>query len=155
MPLTLPPPHVSVVIDRDDDALHTHTALAAPHPPSGRTTLHPGPGTTSEAGLAHDTLAALEKPPPLPGRFPGGRQPAWEAAAAWVTALPVTRLPSCAPTASPTRSAPAQAPSSALSWVKPSGSPLRTTPARTGAGWSPAPEPSRTSPAVVVAGRHG
>ncbi|SFT31930.1 hypothetical protein SAMN04487982_1265 [Streptomyces sp. ok210] len=75
------PPSVTVVIDRHDDALHTHTALAAHHPPSGRITLHPGPGTTSETGLAHDLLAALEKPPLLPGRFPGGRQPAWEAAA--------------------------------------------------------------------------
>ncbi|MFG3016189.1 hypothetical protein ACGFZB_38255 [Streptomyces cinerochromogenes] len=39
-----------------------------------------------------ELLAALEKPPLLPGRFPGGRQPAWEAATAWITALPVTRL---------------------------------------------------------------
>ncbi|MFE4653897.1 hypothetical protein [Streptomyces sp. NPDC056707] len=91
MPLAAPPP-VTVVIDRDDDAIHTHIALAAHHPPSGRITLHPGPGTTSETGLAHDLLAALEKPPLLSGRFPGGRQPAWEAATAWITALPVTRL---------------------------------------------------------------
>lgn len=92
MPLAAPPPPVTVVIDRHDDAIHTHTALAAHHPPSGRITLHPGPGTTSETGLAHDLLAALGKPPLLPGRFPGGRQPAWEAATAWITALPVTRL---------------------------------------------------------------
>ncbi|MFD7121473.1 hypothetical protein ACFWAA_31200 [Streptomyces sp. NPDC059922] len=91
MPLAAPRP-VAVVIDRDDDALHTHTALAAHHPPSGRITLHPGPGTTSETGLAHDLLAALGKPPLLPGRFPAGRQPAWEAATAWITALPVSRL---------------------------------------------------------------
>ncbi|WP_448321744.1 hypothetical protein [Streptomyces sp. CO7] len=92
MPPAVPPPSVTVVIDRDDDVIHTHTALAAHHPPFGRITLHPGPGTTSETGLAHDLLAALGKPPLLPGRFPGGRQPAWEAATAWVTALPVTRL---------------------------------------------------------------
>jgi hypothetical protein len=91
MPLATPPP-VTVVIDRHDDAIHTHTALAAHHPPSGRITLHPGPDTTSETGLAHDLLAALGKPPLLPGRFPAGRQPAWEAAAAWMTALPVNRL---------------------------------------------------------------
>ncbi|MEU6611563.1 hypothetical protein ABZ922_42245 [Streptomyces shenzhenensis] len=91
MPLTATPP-VTVVIDRHDDALHTHTVLAAHHPPSGRITLHPGLGTTSETGLAHDLLATLGKPPLLPGRFPGGRQPAWEAATAWITALPVTRL---------------------------------------------------------------
>jgi hypothetical protein len=91
MPPATPPP-VTVVIDRHDDAIHTHTALAAHHPLSGRITLHPGPGTTSETGLAHDLLAALGKPPLLPGRFPGGHQPAWEAAAAWITALPVTRL---------------------------------------------------------------
>ncbi|WP_327311934.1 hypothetical protein [Streptomyces sp. NBC_01235] len=92
MPPAVPPPPVAVVIDPGDDAVHTHTALAAHHPPSGRITLHPGPGTTSETGLAHDLLAALGKPPLLPGRFPAGRQPAWEAATAWITALPVTRL---------------------------------------------------------------
>lgn len=93
MPLSLAAPRsVAVVIDPGDDMIHTHTALAAHHPPSGRITLHPGPGITGESGLAHDLLAALGKPPLLPGRFPGGRQPAWEAAAAWMTALPVTRL---------------------------------------------------------------
>ncbi|MEU1190786.1 hypothetical protein [Streptomyces sp. NPDC005859] len=86
------PPSVAVVLDPGDDAVHTHTALAAHHPPSGRITLHPGPGTTSETGLAHDLLAALGKPPLLQGRFPGGRQPAWQAATAWMAALPVTRL---------------------------------------------------------------
>lgn len=91
MPLAAPPP-IAVVIDPGDDVIHTHTALAAHHPPSGRITLHPGPGTTSETALAHDLLTALGKPPLLPGRFPGGRQPAWEAATAWMTALPVTRL---------------------------------------------------------------
>ncbi|MET8318349.1 hypothetical protein ABZU78_29905, partial [Rhodococcus erythropolis] len=79
-----------MVLDPGDDAVHTHTALAAHHPPSGRITLHPGPGTTSETGLAHDLLAALGKPPLLPGRFPAGRQPAWEAATAWINAQPVT-----------------------------------------------------------------
>ncbi|MEU6709748.1 hypothetical protein [Streptomyces wuyuanensis] len=92
MPPAAPPPTVTVVIDRHDDAIHTHTALAAHHLPSGRITLHPGPGTTSATGLAHDLLAALGKPPLLPGRFPAGRQPAWEAATAWLTALPITRL---------------------------------------------------------------
>ncbi|MEU1790301.1 hypothetical protein ABZ553_31425 [Streptomyces sparsogenes] len=92
MPHTLALPPVTVVIDRGDDAIHAHTALAAHHLPSGRITLHPVPGTTSETGLAHDLLVALGKPPLLPGRFPGGRQPAWEAATAWLTALPVTRL---------------------------------------------------------------
>ncbi|WAP53499.1 hypothetical protein [Streptomyces sp. S465] len=92
MSLAARPSSVTVVIDRDDDAIHIHTALAAHHPPSGRITLHPGPGTTGETGLAHDFLAALGKPSLLPGRFPAGRRPAWEAATAWVTALPVTWL---------------------------------------------------------------
>ncbi|WP_254406841.1 hypothetical protein [Streptomyces sp. GMY02] len=90
--MTATPPPVTVVTARHDDVLHTHTALAAHHVPSGRITLHPGLGTTSETGLAHDLLAALGKPPLLPGGFPAGRQPAWEAATAWITALPVTRL---------------------------------------------------------------
>ncbi|MEU5119155.1 hypothetical protein [Streptomyces asoensis] len=85
-------PPVTLVMDPCDDAVHTHTALAVHHPPSGRVTLHPGPGTTSDTALAHDLLAALGRPPLLPGRFPAGRQPAWEAATAWVMALPVTRL---------------------------------------------------------------
>ncbi|MFE9370608.1 hypothetical protein ACFYM2_12685 [Streptomyces sp. NPDC006711] len=55
--MTATPPPVAVVTDRHDDVLHTHTALAAHHVPSGRITLHPGPGTTSETGLAHDLLA--------------------------------------------------------------------------------------------------
>ncbi|MEU7484857.1 hypothetical protein [Streptomyces sp. NPDC042319] len=83
---------LTLVMDPHDDAAHTHTALAAHHPLSGRITLHPGPGTTSDTALAHDLLAALGRPPLLPGRFPTGRQPAWEAATAWVTALPVSRL---------------------------------------------------------------
>ncbi|MGW4078469.1 hypothetical protein ACWELB_34160 [Streptomyces asiaticus] len=68
--LAAPPPPVTVVIDRHDDAIHTHTALAAHLPPSGRITLLPGPGTTSETGLAHDLLAALGKPRLLPGGLP-------------------------------------------------------------------------------------
>ncbi|MFD4510969.1 hypothetical protein [Streptomyces sp. NPDC058457] len=83
---------MTVVIDPGDDVIHTHTALAAHHVPSGRITLHPGPGTTGETGLAHDLFAALGKPPLLPGRFFAGRQPAGEAATAWMTALPVTWL---------------------------------------------------------------
>ncbi|MFF3257424.1 hypothetical protein ACFYWP_42110 [Actinacidiphila glaucinigra] len=85
-------PAVTLVMDPHDDVTHTRAALAAHHPPSGHLTLHPGPGTTSDTALAHDLLAALGRPPLLPGRFPSGRQPAWEAATAWVTALPVTRL---------------------------------------------------------------
>jgi hypothetical protein len=55
----MPPAPVVVVIVAGDDAVHTHTALAAHHVPSGRITLHPGPGTTSESGLVHGLLAAL------------------------------------------------------------------------------------------------
>ncbi|MET8538438.1 hypothetical protein ABZV67_43850 [Streptomyces sp. NPDC005065] len=83
---------LAVVFDGTDDAAHTHSALAAHDPTAGRVTLHPGPGTTSDTALAHDLLAALGKPPQLFGRFPAGRQPVWEAATAWVHALPVTRL---------------------------------------------------------------
>lgn len=85
-------PPVVLVLDRYDDAAHTHTALAAHDPAGGRITLHPGPGTTSDTALAHDLLAALGKPPLLPGRYPPGRQPAWEAATAWIHAMPATRL---------------------------------------------------------------
>ncbi|MFF0052707.1 hypothetical protein [Streptomyces sp. NPDC005498] len=86
------PPPVVLVLDPYDDAVHTHGALAAHDLPAGRVTLHPGPGTTSDTALAHDLLAALGKPPQMTGRFRSGRQPVWEAATAWIRALPVTRL---------------------------------------------------------------
>jgi hypothetical protein len=87
-----PPPPVAVVMDPYDDIAYTQTALAAHDPAAGRITLHPGPGTTSDTALAHDLLAALGKPPLLPGRFPAGRQPAWEAATAFIDAMPAARL---------------------------------------------------------------
>nr|WSS66309.1 hypothetical protein OG284_36400 [Streptomyces sp. NBC_01177] len=83
---------LAVVLDAADDAAHTHSALAAHDLGAGRVTLHPGPGTSGETALGHDLLAASGKPPQLPGGFPGGRQPVWEAATAWIDALPVTRL---------------------------------------------------------------
>jgi hypothetical protein len=86
------PPPVVLVLDRYDDAAHTHAALAAHDPAAGRITLHPGPGTTSDTALAHDLLAALGKPPLLSGRYPPGRQPAWEAATAWIHVMPAARL---------------------------------------------------------------
>ncbi|MEV0487838.1 hypothetical protein AB0I69_45480 [Streptomyces sp. NPDC050508] len=59
LPPAAPPTPVAVVIGAGGDVIHTHTALAAHHVPSGRITLHPGPGTTGETGLAHGLLAAL------------------------------------------------------------------------------------------------
>ncbi|WP_330334833.1 hypothetical protein OHS33_37190 [Streptomyces sp. NBC_00536] len=91
-PPTTIQPGLAIVFDSGDDAAFTHSALAAHHPPAGRVTLHPGPGTTSDTALAHDLLLALGKPAHIPGRFPHGRPPLWEAAAAWTTALAVTRL---------------------------------------------------------------
>ncbi|MFJ8313501.1 MULTISPECIES: hypothetical protein [unclassified Streptomyces] len=85
-------PSLALVLDCEDDAAFTHTALAAHAPQAGRITLHPGPGTTGDTDLAHDLLLALGKPAHIPGRFPHGRPPLWEAAAAWTTALAVTRL---------------------------------------------------------------
>ncbi|MFJ3966088.1 hypothetical protein [Streptomyces sp. NPDC090036] len=83
---------LAVVLDSGDDAAFTHAALAAHAPQAGRITLHPGPGTTSDTALAHDLLQALGKPAHTPGSFSHGRPPLWEAAAAWTTALTVTRL---------------------------------------------------------------
>ncbi|MFF3343568.1 hypothetical protein [Streptomyces flavidovirens] len=79
-------------MDRHDDAAVTHTVLAAHSPAAGQVTLHPGPGTSSDTALACDLLTALGKPSQLAGRFPGGRQPLWEAAAAWIHAMAITRL---------------------------------------------------------------
>ncbi|MCF3183116.1 hypothetical protein IPZ70_24695 [Streptomyces polychromogenes] len=83
---------LAVVLDAGDDAAFTHSALAAHAPHAGRITLHPAPGTASDTALAGDLLFALGKPAHLPGRFPHGRPPLWEAASAWTTALAVTRL---------------------------------------------------------------
>ncbi|MCM1976495.1 hypothetical protein [Streptomyces sp. G1] len=91
-PPTASRPGLALVFDSGDDAAFTHSALAAHHPAAGRVTLHPGPGTTSDTALAHDLLLALGKPAHIPGRFPHGRPPLWEAASAWTTALAVTRL---------------------------------------------------------------
>ncbi|MFB7468242.1 hypothetical protein ACFCZ1_32995 [Streptomyces sp. NPDC056224] len=85
-------PRLAVVLDCGDDAAFTHAALAAHAPRDGRVTLHPTPGATSETALAADLLLALGKEPHVPGRFPHGRPPLWEAAAAWATARAVTRL---------------------------------------------------------------
>ncbi|TDU73465.1 hypothetical protein EDD91_0005 [Streptomyces sp. KS 21] len=41
-----------VVLDCGDDAAFTHEALTAHAPHAGRITLHPTPGTTSDAALA-------------------------------------------------------------------------------------------------------
>lgn len=88
----MPPPPVTVVLDTEDDAAYVRTALAAHDPAAGRITLHPAPGTAGEVYLAHDLLAALGKPPLLPGRFTPGTDPSWHAVTAWFRALPVTRL---------------------------------------------------------------
>lgn len=84
-------PAVTVLLDPYDDAAHTRAALAAHDPAAGRVTVHPAPGTTSDLYFAHDLLAALGKPPTLPG-FPAGAGPVWEAVTSWMTAIPVTRL---------------------------------------------------------------
>ncbi|MEU2834075.1 hypothetical protein ABZ667_36395 [Streptomyces lavendulae] len=81
-PPTAVQPVVAFVFDSGDDAAFTHSALAAHHPAAGRITLHPGPVTASDTALAHDLLLALEKPAHIPGLFPHGRPPLWEAAAA-------------------------------------------------------------------------
>lgn len=88
-PTTTP---VTVLLDATDDVAVTRAALAAHHPPAGRVTVHPAPATRHQT-LAFDILAALGKPPQLPGHQ-GRRGPtaAWDTAAAWILALPTTRL---------------------------------------------------------------
>ncbi|MEU9255718.1 hypothetical protein AB0D66_28205 [Streptomyces sp. NPDC048270] len=82
---------VTVLLDPGDDAAVTRAALAGHAPTAGCVTVHPTPGTTSDRYFAHDLLAALGKPARLPG-FPDARAPVWEAATAWLAALPVRRL---------------------------------------------------------------
>ncbi|MEU3050351.1 hypothetical protein ABZ705_28255 [Streptomyces sp. NPDC006984] len=84
-------PHVTVLLDPGDDAAITRAALAAHDPVAGCVTVHPTPGTTSDRYFAHDLLAALGKPAHLPG-FADSRAPVWEAAIAWMAAIPARRL---------------------------------------------------------------
>ncbi|WP_413751736.1 hypothetical protein NRF20_00155 [Streptomyces sp. R-74717] len=84
-------PDVTVLVDPGDDAAVTRAALAGHDPAAGCVTVHPAPGTTSDRYFAHDLLAALGKPAHLPG-FPDARAPVWEAATAWLAALPVEHL---------------------------------------------------------------
>ncbi|MER6450825.1 hypothetical protein [Streptomyces venezuelae] len=84
-------PAVTVLLDPHDDAAVTRAALAAHDPMAGCVTVHPTPGTASDRYFAHDLLAALGKPAHLPS-FPDSRAPVWEAATAWMAALPARRL---------------------------------------------------------------
>ncbi|MGP3634501.1 hypothetical protein ACTU45_14205 [Streptomyces sp. 24-1644] len=82
---------VTVLLDPVDDAVVTRAALAAHHLAGARITVHPTPGAHSQA-LASDILAALGKPATLPGDWGQEGPPVWTTAAAWILALPVTRL---------------------------------------------------------------
>ncbi|MGW4690436.1 hypothetical protein ACWEPM_36920 [Streptomyces sp. NPDC004244] len=84
-------PAVTVLLDPADDAAVTRAALASHDPVAGRITVHPAPGTRSDRYFAHDLLAALGKPAHFPG-FPDSRAPVWEAATAWMAAMPARRL---------------------------------------------------------------
>ncbi|MFE7111098.1 hypothetical protein ACFU98_43730 [Streptomyces sp. NPDC057575] len=84
-------PAVTVLLDSHDEAAYTRAALAAHHPAAGHVTVHPTPGTTGDLYFAHDLLAALGKPPLLPG-FPASSAPVWEAVTAWMAALPIAYL---------------------------------------------------------------
>ncbi len=91
--LTCPhPPLPVVVLDPGDDATHTRAALAMHHPAAGRVTVHPTPGTDSTLALAHNLLDALGKTTPVTGYRATDPAPVWTLAAAWLLALPVTRL---------------------------------------------------------------
>ncbi|MEU0650398.1 hypothetical protein [Streptomyces umbrinus] len=81
-----------VVFDPGDDAAHTRAALTMHHPAAGRATIHPTPGTDSTLTLAHNVLDALGKTTPVPGYRATDPAPAWTLAAAWILALPVSRL---------------------------------------------------------------
>ncbi|WP_405863433.1 hypothetical protein [Streptomyces sp. NBC_00005] len=81
-----------VVFDPGDDVVHTRAALAMHHPATGRVTIHPTPGTDSTLALAHNLLDALGKTTPVTGYRATDPAPVWTLAAAWLLALPVTRL---------------------------------------------------------------
>ncbi|MHC3475473.1 hypothetical protein ACYF6T_43365 [Streptomyces sp. 7R007] len=91
--LTCPhPPPLVVVFDPGDDVAHTRAALAMHHPAASHVTVHPTPGTDSTLALAHNLLDALGKTTPVTGYRATDSAPVWTLAAAWLLALPVTRL---------------------------------------------------------------
>ncbi|WP_338692524.1 hypothetical protein V2W30_39410 [Streptomyces sp. Q6] len=84
-------PPVTVLLNPADDAAVIRAALAAHHPAAGRITVHPTPAASGTA-LALDILAALGKPTELPGDWGAQGPPVVNIAAAWILALPITRI---------------------------------------------------------------
>lgn len=72
-------------LDPDDDAHPTHTLLRAHDPASAVVTLHPTPGISSAATLAHDLLLALGHSLDRAGAEGAtGPGSAWRAVTAWI-----------------------------------------------------------------------
>ncbi|WP_330766958.1 hypothetical protein [Rhodococcus sp. M8-35] len=74
-----------MLLDRDDDAHVTGTLLGAHAPASAVVTLHPTPGASTAATLAHDLLLALGHSLDRAGAAGAtGPDSAWRAVAAWI-----------------------------------------------------------------------
>ncbi|MFC9964389.1 hypothetical protein ACFVH4_09100 [Nocardia ignorata] len=84
---------VVLVWDHADDAAITHALLDAGLGSGGVITVDPTPGSSSAQGLAHDVLAALGcSVRRLSEQKISGVIPAWQAAAAWVATLGISRV---------------------------------------------------------------
>ncbi|MFE5562877.1 hypothetical protein [Streptomyces sp. NPDC056544] len=91
------PPVLTVVHDHQDDHAFMTAALAAHDPALGRITVHPTPGASAPAALAHDLLRSLGRHSPLVGSqdaasWATNAQSAWRAVAAWILGLRITHL---------------------------------------------------------------
>ncbi len=76
---------VTVLLDRDDDAHVTHALLRAHDPSSAVVTVHPTPGVSAAAPLAHDLLLALGHSLDRVGAAGAtGPDSAWRAVTAWI-----------------------------------------------------------------------
>jgi hypothetical protein len=84
---------VMLLLDPDDDKEITAALLAASDPAAGIVTVHPTPGMSSSAALAHDILVALGRSlHRLADQRVAGDRPAWLAVKSWITADDIRRV---------------------------------------------------------------
>lgn len=84
---------VEVLLDPGDDVQVTAALLGWHQPDAGRVCVHPTPGATAIAALAHDVLGAIGRPVHrISAEKLAGVAPAWRAVAGWVVADRIEHL---------------------------------------------------------------
>ena len=84
---------VEVLLDPGDDVQVTAALLDWHQPDAGRVCVHPTPGATAIAALAHDVLGAIGRPVHrISAEKLAGVAPAWRAVAGWLVADRIEHL---------------------------------------------------------------